>query len=140
MSSTLIVTADDPTPPYEQLRRQLVDLIEGGQLVEGERLPPLRQLAGDLGLAVGTVARTYRELEGAGLIRSRRGGGTRVAPVGPKPSAREREARLASLSAAYVVKARALGATDSEIACAVHADLERGDLTAGGQIHLDAGS
>jgi DNA-binding transcriptional regulator YhcF (GntR family) len=119
MSSTLVVTADDPTPPYEQLRRQLADLIEGGQLVEGQRLPPLRQLAGDLGLAVGTVARTYRELEGAGLVRSRRGAGTRVAAAGLSLSAREREARLASLAAAYVVKARSLGATDIEIAAAV---------------------
>jgi len=123
MSSTLVVTADDPTPPYEQLRRQLVDLIEGGQLVEGERLPPLRQLAGDLGLAVGTVARTYRELEGAGLVRSRRGAGTRVAAAGPRPSAREREARLAGLASAYVVKARALGATNAEITGAVLAKL-----------------
>ena len=123
MSSTLVVTADDPTPPYEQLRRQLVDLIEGGQLAEGERLPPLRQLAGDLGLAVGTVARTYRELEGAGLVRSRRGAGTRVAAAGPKPSAREREARLAGLASAYVVKARALGATNAEITGAVLAKL-----------------
>lgn len=119
MSSALMVDPDDPTPPYEQLRRQLVDLIEGGQLVEGERLPPLRQLAGDLGLAVGTVARTYRELETAGLVRSRRGGGTRVATAVPKPSAREREVRLAGLAAAYVMKARALGATEAEMARAV---------------------
>jgi hypothetical protein len=52
MSSVLALTPDDPTPAYEQLRRQLVDLIEGGQFVEGERLPPLRQVAGDLGLAL----------------------------------------------------------------------------------------
>ncbi|MHB8274464.1 MAG: GntR family transcriptional regulator, partial [Dermatophilaceae bacterium] len=107
MSSVLTVTPGDPTPPYEQLRRQLVDLIEGGQLVDGERLPPLRQLAGDLGLAVGTVARTYRELEVAGLVRSRRGGGTRVVAAATRPSARERQARLATLAAAYVMKARA---------------------------------
>ncbi len=119
MTRTLTVTAADPTPPHEQLRRQLVDLIDGGELVEGERLPPLRQLAGDLGLAVGTVARTYHELEVAGLVRSRRGGGTRVAAAPPKPSARERQARLATLAAAYVVKARALGATDAEITAAV---------------------
>jgi GntR family transcriptional regulator len=119
MTRTLTVTPEDPTPPYEQLRRQLVDLIDGGKLVEGERLPPLRQLAGDLGLAVGTVARTYHELEVAGLVRSRRGGGTRVAAAPPKPSARERQAGLAALASAYVVKARALGATDAEITAAV---------------------
>jgi DNA-binding transcriptional regulator YhcF (GntR family) len=132
MSSALTVTPDDPTPPYEQLRRQLVDLIESGQLVEGERLPPLRQLAGDLGLAVGTVARTYRELEAAGLVRSRRGAGTRVALSSPQPSAREREARLGGLAAAYVMKARALGASNAEITAAVLPNLsERGHPLAG---------
>jgi len=121
---TLTVTLDDPTPRYEQLARQLVDLIEGGVLVQGGRLRRLRQLAGDLGLAVGAVgavARTYRELEAAGLVGSRRGGGTRVAVAARKPSARERRARLASPTAAYVTKARALGATDAEITEALRA-------------------
>ncbi len=137
MSSALTVTPDDPTPPYEQLRRQLVELIEAGQLVEGERLSPLRQLAGDLGLAVGTVARTYRELEAAGLVRSRRGAGTRVALTAPKPSAGERQARLAGLAAAYVMKARALGASDAEITAAVFPDPpERGHPVAGQQARL----
>jgi len=138
MSSTLTVNPDDPTPPYEQLRRQLVDLIEAGTLKGGERLPPLRQLAGDLGLAVGTVARTYRELEAAGLVRSRRGGGTRIALNAPKPSPREREARLAGLAAAYVTKARSLGVGDAEIAEAVLAHLppERGHSRGGEQAGL----
>ncbi|MGV4983071.1 hypothetical protein ACVB8X_26930 [Streptomyces sp. NRAIS4] len=52
-------------------------------LTEGERPPTVRQprqpLAG-LGLAAGTVARTFRELEAASLIRTRRGAGTRVTP------------------------------------------------------------
>lgn len=53
------VTVDvlDPTPPYEQLRRQLADLVGSGVLASGDRLPPVRQLAADLGLAPGTVAR-----------------------------------------------------------------------------------
>jgi DNA-binding transcriptional regulator YhcF (GntR family) len=134
MSSALTVNPDDPTPPYEQLRRQLVDLIEAGVLAEGERLPPLRQLAGDLGLAVGTVARTYRELEAAGLVRSRRGGGTRVALTAAKPSARERQARLAGLAAAYVMKARSLGASDAQILAAVLPNQpERGHALEAGQ-------
>ena len=74
----LTVDTGNPTPPYEQLRRQLAELIQSAALAPGDRLPPLRQLAADLGLAVGTVARTYRELESAGLVSSRRGGGTRV--------------------------------------------------------------
>jgi len=121
MSSALTVTPQDPTPPYEQLRRQLVDLIEGGQLVAGERLPPLRQLAGDLGLAVGTVARTYRELEVAGLVRSRRGAGTRVAAGSASLSPRERARRLDELAENYVTRARTLGFSDADLRAAIRA-------------------
>ncbi|UFU02344.1 GntR family transcriptional regulator [Ruania suaedae] len=69
----------DPTPPYAQLRRQLLALVHSGALPAGARLPPIRQLAADLGVAAGTVARAYRELEDSGHLVSRRGGGTRVA-------------------------------------------------------------
>lgn len=73
------VDPDDPTPPYEQVRRQILALVEQGALRPGDRLPSLRQLAGDLGLAVGTVGRAYSELEAAGVLVSRRGAGTRIA-------------------------------------------------------------
>lgn len=109
----LTVVTADPTPPYEQLRRQLAELIRYGRLAPGDRLPPLRQLAADLGLAVGTVARTYRELEAAGLVVSRRGGGTRVAAAsapGPDPTA-----ALRDRAAAFVRDARLLGADDGQI-------------------------
>ena len=105
MSLSIGVDLTDPTPPYEQLRRQLSAMIGSGELALGDRLPPLRQLAGDLGLAVGTVARTYRELEAAGLIASRRGAGTRVVGVPETvPSGLQADA------AAYVRRARAAGA------------------------------
>jgi GntR family transcriptional regulator len=74
----LTVALGDPTPPYEQVRRQLAAHIESGRLVAGSRLPPVRQLAADLGLAAGTVARAYRELEEAGLITTGRARGTHV--------------------------------------------------------------
>lgn len=120
----LVVDPDDPTPPYAQLRRQLTDLVGSGRLGPGERLPPLRQLAGDLGLAVGTVARTYRELESDGLVISRRGGGTRVAPGVSVLSEAQRHDRLAALAASYVAQARALG-DDSEVLAAVQDALSR---------------
>jgi len=53
------VDAADPTPPFEQLRRQLAEAIQAGALTAGSRLPPVRQLVGDLGLAPGTVMRAY---------------------------------------------------------------------------------
>lgn len=111
----IVVDPDDPTPPYEQLRRQIGDLIGSGSLAAGDRLPPLRQLANDLGLAVGTVARAYRALEGEGLLLSRRGGGTRVAPAAAPFPTQERQKRLADLTASYIARARALGASDDDI-------------------------
>jgi GntR family transcriptional regulator len=105
--STVTVDVLDPTPPYEQLRRQLADLIGAGVVSPGDRLPPVRQLAADLGLANGTVARTYRELEQAGYVRSRRGGGTRVAPTAPSPPTPQRA--LEEAAAAYLDRATTLG-------------------------------
>ena len=110
--TTLFVSASDPTPPYEQLRKQFTDLIASGVLAPGDRVPPLRQLARDLGLAVGTVARTYRELEAEGLLVSRRGGGTRVAGNLPRLSSDERRRRLNELAVSYLQHARQLGVDD----------------------------
>lgn len=127
MSGTALlrVLTTDPTPPYEQLRRQLTELISSGVLAPGDRLPPLRQLAADLGLAVGTVARSYRELETAGLVRSRRGGGTRVQatndPVDPGRTA----AALRESAESFVQQARLLGATNGEVRAAVEETLGR---------------
>ena len=126
-SPLLLVVAEDPTPPYEQLRRQLAELIGAGVLAAGERLPPLRQLAGDLGLAVGTVARTYRELEAAGLVASRRGGGTRVAATQPTMSVDRRQGLLRAQAEAYVRQARLLGADDGQILSAAQAALTASD-------------
>ncbi|WP_130176916.1 GntR family transcriptional regulator [Cryobacterium sp. SO1] len=72
------VDADDPTPPFEQIRAGLAAEIQSGRLPGGRRLPTVRQLAGDLHVAVGTVARAYRELEEAGLVSTHRSQGTVV--------------------------------------------------------------
>lgn len=119
----VMVDVLDPTPPYEQLRRQLADLIGSGVLGPGDRLPPVRQLALDLGLAAGTVARTYRELEQSGYVRSRRGGGTRVAPTPPSTDTPQRA--LEKAAQVYLDRADVLG-IDHQIAAAVVARLARG--------------
>ncbi|AZQ36980.1 GntR family transcriptional regulator [Streptomyces cyaneochromogenes] len=105
-------------PPYAQIRAQLGALIVTGQLAEGDRLPTVRQLATDLGLAPGTVARAYRELEAAELIRTRRGAGSRVAapPAGPT---RPYASQLATLARDFTSSARALGADTEAIMAAV---------------------
>jgi GntR family transcriptional regulator len=69
-------------------------------------------------LAVGTVARAYRELEQAGLVYSRRGAGTRVAlpALLERP---QRRHRLQEHADAYVHLARRLGADDRELLQAI---------------------
>lgn len=67
-------------PPYEQVRRQLIDQITSGQMPSETRLPAVRRLAADLGLAPGTVARAYKELEAEGYLVTRGRNGTLVAP------------------------------------------------------------
>jgi GntR family transcriptional regulator len=67
-------------PPFEQIRVQIAALVERGVLVVDQRLPTIAQLANDLAIAPGTVARAYRELERDGLLISRRRVGTVVAP------------------------------------------------------------
>jgi DNA-binding transcriptional regulator YhcF (GntR family) len=112
------VDATSPIAPYEQIRSQLDDLICSGRLESGQRLPSVRQLAVDLGLATGTVARAYRELEVAGRVETRRGAGTTV--VGPGHPGRS----LAELATGYVHDGRSLGHTDDELIRAVRLALD----------------
>jgi GntR family transcriptional regulator len=119
MTLALRVDAQDPTPPYEQLHRQLATAIAFGVLAAGTRLPSVRQQAADLGIAAGTVMRAYSELESEGLVATRRGGGTIVAKV---PRALSPEERLRALDlqvAALLAQARLLGATDEAVGEAV---------------------
>jgi GntR family transcriptional regulator len=83
----LVVDPGSPVPPYEQLREQVTALVLAGVLGAGDRLPSIRQLAADLGLAGGTVARAYRELEADGVVMTRGRHGTTVAgpPTGAGP-------------------------------------------------------
>lgn len=118
----LTVDPGDPLPPYEQVRRRLHDLITAGALDADTRLPPVRQLAGDLGLAPGTVARAYKELEQEGLLVTRRGAGTRVRSAEADVP---RDRLLGAHAAAFVTRARELGFTAAEIRAAVDDALDQ---------------
>ena len=79
MTAGISVNLGSATPPYEQIRGQIASLIAIGALPAGTRLPTVRSLAADLGIAAGTVARAYKELEQAALITTGRRNGTVVA-------------------------------------------------------------
>jgi GntR family transcriptional regulator len=103
------VNPESAVPPYEQLRSQVATMIAGGSLPPGQRLPTIRQLAADLGLAGGTVARAYRELERDGLIASRGRKGTFVAVERRLPEG-DRDRQLEEAAGAFALQAFQLGA------------------------------
>jgi GntR family transcriptional regulator len=76
----MFVTVDerDARPLYQQLVDEIKTLIARGELAEGTLLPPVRQVASDLGVNLNTVAFAYRRLQDQGLIRVRHGSGAVV--------------------------------------------------------------
>ena len=85
----LHVDAGLPEPPYAQLRDEVRRRVVVGELAPGTRLPPVRKLAEDLGLAPNTVAKAYRELEHLGVIETRGRAGSFVSGDGVGRAARE---------------------------------------------------
>ncbi len=66
----------DPRPIYEQLEEKLRRMILSGAIREGEKLPSVRELAGQLAINPNTIQRAYRELEQAGFLYSVPGKGS----------------------------------------------------------------
>ncbi len=62
-------------PIYEQIERQIKEMIVSGKLKEGEMLPSIRALAADSKISVITVKRAYEDLEKEGMIYSVQGKG-----------------------------------------------------------------
>ena len=101
---------DGVAPLYEQLRAQLSVMVAVGHLVAGSRLPTVRYMASALGLAPGTVARAYRELESDGALEGRGRRGTFVVDEPPHSEPlRQRRERLASAASRFAFELRQLG-------------------------------
>lgn len=112
------IDSGSATPPYEQIRAQVRDAVRSGTLAPGAKLPPVRRLAEELGLAVNTVARAYRELEADEVVETRGRNGTVVSPHG---DASQRAAQQAA--SAYVETVRRLGLADDEARALIDAAL-----------------
>ncbi len=108
----LEIDASATAPIYEQIIAGVESAVATGRLEPGERLPTVRQLADELGLAPGTVARAYSELERRGVIETAGARGTFVA-------ARSRSAapatELEGLLRPVAVAAFHLGATADQL-------------------------
>ncbi|MBC8365605.1 MAG: GntR family transcriptional regulator [Actinobacteria bacterium] len=116
----LILRLDDggSVPRFEQLRAQLAVMIAVGRLEPGCRLPTVRDLATQLGVAPGTVARAYRHLEQDDSVRGRGRLGTFVVDEPPHSEPLlERQQRLDDAARRFAAETRQLGIrTDDAIA------------------------
>jgi DNA-binding transcriptional regulator YhcF (GntR family) len=121
----IVVDPTAPEAPYEQLRAQIAEQARAGALPVGHRLPTVRGLAQELGLAANTVAKTYRALEADGVIETRGRNGTFVAAAG---DAADRE--LAEAAQTFAARARRLGVDRTAARAAAEAAL-RAAYTAG---------
>jgi DNA-binding transcriptional regulator YhcF (GntR family) len=118
MTVSVVLDMTAATPPYEQVRAQLAGHIRAGALRPGDKLPVVRALAADLGVATNTVARAYRELEAVGLVTTRRRVGT-IVQAAPTPA----DAELRAHATAFAQAARREGLSDEAVI-----DLVRGAL------------
>ena len=98
-------------PVYEQIREQVVRMVLAGTIEPGTRLPTIRQLANDLQLAKGTVAKAYALLEEAHILETRGHRGSFIlAPPQEQPMEKlDLGTELASSAEAYVIAAKQLG-------------------------------
>lgn len=97
---TFTVDTTSTVPVYEQLVQCVTDGIASGSLEAGDRIPPVRSLATELGLAAGTVAKAYRTMEASGLIETRGRKGTFIAQ-----SSDDRHAAACRAAAEYLDRA-----------------------------------
>ncbi|WP_062214997.1 GntR family transcriptional regulator [Streptomyces sp. NBRC 109706] len=116
---TVRIDPHSSAPPYEQLCAQVSEQARGGTLPVGYRLPTVRALAAELGVAAGTVAKAYRTLEADGVVETRGRQGTFVAPA---RAAAAREAAAAAET--YARRVRRLG-LDRDAALAAATDAVR---------------
>lgn len=98
------VDATSSLAPFDQLRTGIAERINSGTLPVGTKLPTVRALAAETGVAVNTAAKAYRELEQAGLIETRGRAGTFV-----RAATDSSEHRAAQAAAEYARLTHGLG-------------------------------
>ncbi len=75
----LIISNSSGVPIYEQIKNAIISQIMNDELISGEALPSIRNLAADIKISVMTIKKAYDELEAEGYISIRQGKGAYVA-------------------------------------------------------------
>jgi len=112
----LQVDPADKTPVHRQISDQIRFAIQTGVLAAGKKLPSIRALAGDHGVAVNTVAKAYKSLERLGVVRAGSRSAYTVGAAEAKPKGGSDSARYA---------ARGVSATKDEVHGAI-AGIDKG--------------
>ena len=102
-------------PLYIQIAEQIKKAVFAGVLQEGEQLPTVRQLALELLINPNTVVRAYQELEREGMITTRRGSGTFIAPAAKKLKKEQKEEEIKRRIRELLAEARFLELDKEEI-------------------------
>src|SRR5208282_3724473 len=101
-------------PPYLQLVHQVRQSLLLGYLREGDRLPTVKDVAGDLAINPNTVVKAYRQLEHEGMARGRPGQGTFITAVS-SPALPEEQQALRALLEDWLRAAEQAGLSDDEV-------------------------
>ena len=117
----LTVDVDDKRPLYQQIVDGVKELIARGDLREGMTLPPVRQVAGDLGVNLNTIAVAYRALQEEGFLAVRHGAG---AVVSSRRARSAKEEVLRQQLRTPLTQLVLAGLSDREIAAMVRQELE----------------
>jgi GntR family transcriptional regulator len=109
------IDAKSGVPFYRQIIEQVKFAIARGDLVPGDRLPTVRQLAVDLSINPNTVIRAYRELEIAGVLETQQGSGTFVGTQEPRVDELEQQRMLDQILTELLARASGYGFNLDEV-------------------------
>ncbi|HUH13487.1 MAG TPA: GntR family transcriptional regulator [Longimicrobiales bacterium] len=122
-----------PTPLYEQIASRIRVAVAAREVLAGQPLPSVRQLAATLRVNPATVGQAYRDLESDGFVVMRHGAGTFVADVSSELQERERGARARALVRTLLEEAARSGIEGREIEAILREELGGPASTAGGR-------
>lgn len=122
----IIIDYRSRTPIFEQIKEQIMNLINIGELKPDDKLPSIRQLASDLNLNVNTVKRAFQDLETEKVTYSIPGKGVFISPtaIANEFVLDNAECELKRILAS----SKAKGVTQERIIALVNEIYEKGDL------------
>ncbi len=116
-------------PIYEQIKEQIIGLIQARQIKTGDQLPTIRELSVELSVNVNTVALAYRDLANTGITITERGRGTFVASTpGEEEMLTIRREKLKNMISALVRQTDRLGYNHEEVGRALIDQFKKGDI------------